>query len=128
MIANLLGFFAAIALALAAVGLYGLISYSVTQRTQEIGLRMALGADTSRVVSSIIRQALTLAVIGMAIGLVAAIALSRIMTSLLYDISATDPITYVIVSLMLVGVAVVASLVPALRATRVDPVTALRYE
>ncbi len=128
MIANLLGFFAAIALALAAVGLYGLISYSVTQRTQEIGLRMALGADTSRVVSSIIRQALTLAVIGLAIGLVAAFALSRIMTSLLYDISATDPITYVIVSLMLVGVAVVASLVPALRATRVDPVTALRYE
>jgi ABC-type antimicrobial peptide transport system permease subunit len=128
MIAQMMGFFAVVALLLAAVGLYGLISYSVTQRTREIGLRMALGANTSSVLSAVIRQALTLALIGMVIGLVIAFAASRLIINLLYDISAVDPLTYVVVSLVLVGVSVVASLIPAYRATRVDPVSALRYE
>jgi putative ABC transport system permease protein len=127
-ITQIMGFFAFVALTLAAVGLYGLISYSVTQRTREIGLRMALGADARTVLSSIVRQALVLAVIGMLIGLAAAFALSRVMANLLYDISPADPLTYISVSLVLVVVAGAASLAPALRATRVDPVTALRSE
>jgi predicted permease len=128
MIARLMAVFAFVALVLAAVGLYGLISYSVTQRTREIGLRMALGADSGSVLSSVIWQALTLALIGMVIGLGASFALSRVVASLLYDISPVDPITYVAVALVLLAVAVAASLVPAFRATRVDPVAALRYE
>jgi len=127
-IARLMGSFAFVALALAAVGLYGLISYSVTQRTKEIGLRMALGADARSVLSSIVRQALVLTAIGLVIGLAAAFALSRVLGNLLYDISPADPLTYAAVSLVLVGVATAASLAPALRATRVDPVTALRSE
>jgi predicted permease len=128
LIAQMMGFFAVVAVALAAVGLYGLISYSVTQRTREIGLRMALGADAGSVLASVMRQALILALIGMVIGLAASFALSRVMANLLYDISPADPLTYAAVCVLLVGVAVAASLVPALRATRVDPVTALRYE
>jgi predicted permease len=128
LIAQIMGFFAFVALALAAVGLYGLISYSVTQRTREIGLRMALGADAGRVLSATIRQALTLALSGMVIGVLVALAASRVMANLLYDISPVDPLTYVGVSLVLVIVAVVAGLIPALRATRVDPATALRHE
>lgn len=128
LITQLLGVFAAVALLMAAVGLYGLISYSVTQRRREIGLRMALGAATRDVLGQVFRHALFLTSIGIVLGLAAALALSHVMASLIYDISARDPITYIGVALVLAAVAVAASLVPALRATKVDPVTALRFE
>jgi putative ABC transport system permease protein len=124
----LLGLFAAIALALAAVGIYGVISYTVSQRTQEIGIRMALGAQRAAVLSMVLRQALTLAIGGIVIGGAGAMLLTGLMRNLLYGVRPTDPVTFMIVAVLLGLVAAAAAAIPGLRATRVDPVVALRAE
>jgi putative ABC transport system permease protein len=124
----LLGLFAAMAAVLASIGIYGVMSYSVTQRAHEIGIRMALGAARRNVLSMVMGQGLLLVGIGMAIGVAGAVALTRLITSQLFGVKPTDPATFTMVAFLLVGVAMLATLVPALRATRVDPIVALRDE
>jgi putative ABC transport system permease protein len=124
----LLAIFAGVALVLAAVGIYGVMSYSVAQQTREIGIRMALGAQRSDVLKMTVKQGLRLVGLGLAIGLVAAFILTRVMASLLFGISATDPLTFATISLVLLAVAMLASYIPSVRAMRVDPMVALRYQ
>jgi putative ABC transport system permease protein len=124
----LLAFFATSALFLAALGLYGVMAYSVAQRTGEIGIRMALGAQKSDVLIQVQRQGLVLVLIGLAIGVAGALALTRLMSTLLFRVRATDPVTFVLVAGLLIAVSLMACLVPARRAAKVDPIVALRYE
>jgi putative ABC transport system permease protein len=125
---TLLGAFAALALVLASIGLYGVLSYSVTQRTREIGLRMALGASASSVIRMIVGRGLALTGIGLGIGLVTAWAATRAMKNLLYGVAATDPLTFGSVAALLGIIALIACWAPARRASRVDPITVLREE
>ncbi|HZW51638.1 MAG TPA: FtsX-like permease family protein, partial [Rudaea sp.] len=124
----LLASFAAIALLLAQIGMYGVVSYSVTQRTREIGIRMALGAPRQRVFAGVVAQAARLAAFGIAIGLLAALAVARLMAGFLYGVRPTSPLTFAAVSLLLVAVALLAAYLPARRASRLDPLIALRCE
>ena len=125
---SLFSIFAAVALILAAVGIYGVIAYNVTTRTHEIGVRMALGARQHDVLRLILREGGTLAVAGIVAGLGIAFAINSVMAALLFDVSTTDPLTFIGVPLLLLSVAVVATLIPARRAARVEPSVALRYE
>jgi putative ABC transport system permease protein len=124
----LFGLFAALAVILAAIGIYGVMATAVVQRTHEIGLRMALGAQKRDVLHLIIGEAMVFVVIGMVVGMLAAAALTRLMATMLYQVSATDPITFVLIAVFFAAVALVASYIPAWRATQVDPLVALRTE
>ncbi len=126
--ATVLGVFGLVTLMLAAIGVYGITSYAVAQRTHEIGVRLALGAQLSDVLRLVLSHGLKLTIIGAAIGLFGAYLATRAITSVLYGVSATDPLTFGFVSVLLIGVALVASYVPARRATKVEPLTALRNE
>ena len=120
--------FALTALLLAGLGIYGTISYLVSERTHEIGIRLAFGANRSEIMRMILRQGLELATAGAVVGLVGALIVSRLMTGLLYGVLPTDPLTFIGVTLVLTAVALAASYIPAMRAMRVDPIAALRYE
>jgi putative ABC transport system permease protein len=124
----MLGIAGGMALLLGVAGIYGVISYSVSQRTREIGIRIALGARSQEVTRMFVGHGLSLAVVGVVIGLFGAFAVTRLMASLLFEVSPADPVTYTAVSLTLVAATVLASYVPALRATGVDPCEALRSE
>jgi putative ABC transport system permease protein len=125
---TLLTIFAAVALVLTIVGLYGVMSYSVAQRTNEIGIRMALGAQTRDVLRLIVKQGFKLVLVGLAIGLLGAFPLMRLIASLLFGVTTKDPLTFVAVAGLLAVVALVACYLPARRASRVDPMVSLRYE
>ena len=124
----LLATFAGTALVLAAVGIFGMMSYSVTQRTHEMGLRMALGVGRGDVLRLVLRQGMVVALIGIVLGLGAAFAMARTMTTMLFEVKPTDPVTYAGVSVLLALFALAAILLPARRATKVDPMVALRHE
>jgi predicted permease len=126
--AALLGSFGALALILASIGIYGVLAYSVAQRTSEIGLRMALGAQPGQVLRLVLKQGMLLALTGAAVGVLVALPVAHLASSLLYGVSATDPLTYGSITLLLVGVALLACYLPARRATRIDPLVALRVE
>jgi ABC-type antimicrobial peptide transport system permease subunit len=127
-LAQLLGIFAALALALAAVGTYGVLSYLVTERQREIGIRMALGANRSSVLGMVLRQGLTTTAVGLVLGIAGALGLTRLASSLLFEVAPTDPATFGAVAGVITLVALVACVVPARRATKVDPMVALREE
>jgi putative ABC transport system permease protein len=122
----LLGALATLALTLASVGIYGVMSFTTSQRTHEIGVRMALGAQTRDIVRLVLGQGMVLTVVGLMIGLLASFGLTRFLSSLLFNISPTDPITFAFISILLGGVALLACYLPARRATRIDPLAALR--
>jgi putative ABC transport system permease protein len=124
----LLSIFAAVALLLAAIGIYGLVAYSVEQRTQEIGIRMALGASPRAVRNMVVRQGMKLALIGVGAGVAAALGLTRLIASMLYGVKTWDPLIFISVAVLLSLIALLATYLPARRASRVDPVVALRYE
>jgi putative ABC transport system permease protein len=126
--AILVGAFGTLALILATVGIFGLISYSVSQRTHEIGVRVALGAQRRDVIGLVLRQGLALTAIGAAAGLSAAMALTRVLSSLLYGVKPTDPVTLILSTLILACVAFLSCSIPARRATKLDPLVALRHE
>jgi putative ABC transport system permease protein len=125
---TLLGIFSFTALLLSVIGLYGLLAYTVAQRTREIGVRVALGADRMHILRTVMGQGMIYVLGGVVVGLLGAVALGRVMSSLLFGVSATDPVTYAAVVLVLIAVAAAATWIPARRAARVDPVVALRYE
>ena len=125
---TLLSIFAVLAVLLATIGIYGVMSYTVGQRVREIGIRVALGARAGNVLSLVLRQGLSLAVMGIGIGLLGGIWLTEAMKRLLYGVSPNDPLTFAMVSALLLAVAAVATYIPARRATKVDPIVALRYE
>ncbi|HEX3142350.1 MAG TPA: FtsX-like permease family protein, partial [Pyrinomonadaceae bacterium] len=124
----LLSLFGGVALLLAAVGIYGVISYGVTQRSHEMGIRTALGAKPRDVLKLVVRQAMVLALGGVGIGLLASLALTRLMKSLLFNVGVTDPLTFAAIALLMTLIALLACLIPAQRATKVDPLIALKYE
>jgi putative ABC transport system permease protein len=125
---SLLTLFAALGLMLAAIGIYGVLAYGVSQRTREIGLRMALGAQQQDVLKLVVKQGMVLALTGVVIGILASLALTRLMKSLLFGVTATDPLTFFVIALLLMAIALLACWIPARRASKVDPTIALRYE
>ncbi|MGA9568439.1 MAG: FtsX-like permease family protein, partial [Candidatus Acidiferrales bacterium] len=128
LVAWLAGFFGVLALVLACIGLYGLLSYEVSRRTREIGIRMALGAQPESVLRLMMRQGIALAVVGAIVGIGVALGVTRYLASMLYEVRASDPVTMIAATALLVLVALAACHIPARRATRVDPMVALRYE